>query len=444
MDIMALIVGVVVGAAIGVLVMLILTGRKRTQRDEERMSSEKEKAAMEQQVNILKSDLEETEKELRDERQRKQELSDRLARAEVEYKNLQAKLTDQKKEIEELQEKFTRDFEAIANKLLKQSSREVTDMQQKNLEDILKPLREKLGDFEKKVQESYEKGMKDRTDLLAELKMLKELNQQISEEASHLTKALRSDSKKMGNWGELILDRVLEQSGLVKGLEYETQYTDRTEGGVLVRPDVIVKLPDKKHLIIDSKVSLIAYDRYINEEEEDKRPAYLKSHIESIRDHIKGLSDKNYLGASKLDAPDFVLLFMPLESAFSLALQNDSELFNFGWERKIVIVSPTTLLATLRTVASLWKHEKQTKNALEIARQGGALFDKFVNFLQDLEKIGNQLSTLNNTYQSAHKKLSSGKDNLIRKAEKLKELGVKTEKALPESFTDDESDEKQD
>lgn len=441
MDLLAILIGVVAGVVVGVLAVLVTKGRGQIKYQEALILVEKEKAMLDEKVTTLIRDLEEAENGLHEERKGRQELSERLARAEVEYKNLQSKLVDQKKEIEELQAKFTKDFELIANRLLKQSSREVTDMQQKNLEDILKPLREKLGDFEKKVQESYEKGMKDRTDLRAELRMLKDLNKQISEEASHLTKALRSDSKKMGNWGELILDRVLEQSGLVKGMEYETQFTDRTEDGTIVRPDVIVKLPDKKHLIIDSKVSLVAYDRFINEEDEGDRSAYLKAHIESIRDHVKGLSEKNYLGASRLDAPDFVLLFMPLESAFSLALQNDSELFNFGWERKIVIVSPTTLLATLKTVASLWKHEKQTRNAMEIAKQGGKLFDKFASFLEDLEKIGNQISTLSNTYQKAHNKLSSGRGNLIRQAEKLKELGVKTEKALPENLADDEPQE---
>lgn len=438
MDILSLITGLIPGIAVGFLIALLIKGNSRIKFQEQLMVAGREKAALEEKVAHLGNELDETEAELQAERRARQDLSDRLARAEVEYKNLKQKLEEQKKEVEELQSKFTRDFEMIANKLLKQSSREVTDMQQKNLEDVLKPLREKLGEFEKKVQESYEKGMKDRTDLRTELRMLKELNQRISEEASHLTRALRSDSKKMGNWGELILDRVLEQSGLTKGLEYQTQYTDRNDDGNLIRPDVIVNLPDKKHLIIDSKVSLVAYDRYTNEEDEGEKGTFLKAHIESIRQHVKGLSEKNYLGASNLDTPDFVLLFMPLESAFSLALQNDSELFNFAWERKIVIVSPTTLLATLKTVASLWKHEKQTRNAMEIAQRGGRLFDKFVAFLKDLEQIGNQISVLGKTYEKAHNKLSSGSGNLIRQADMLKDLGVKAEKSLPQNFTEDE------
>jgi len=339
-----------------------------------------------------------------------------------------------------MQEKFAKDFEIISSRLLRQSSDEVTQLQRKQLQHIIDPLRQKLTDFEKKVEDTYEKGMKDRTDLRTELRMLADLNKRISEEARHLTNALKTDTKNMGNWGELILERILEQSGLVKGLEYQTQFTDRTLDGALIRPDVIVKLPDEKHLIVDSKVSLVAYDNYINEEDEEIRKRSLKSHIESIREHIKGLSDKNYQSAASLDSPDFVLLFMPLESAFSLALQTDNELFNFAWERKIVIVSPTTLLATLRTVASLWKHEKQTKNAMEIARQGGALVDKFYSFLKDLENIGRQIGTLQNSYQEAHKKLYEGKGNLIRRSEKLRELGVKTEKSLPGSFHKDDDE----
>lgn len=441
MDILFIIIGLVAGATIGFLIASLIKGRKAFSANEALMVIEKEKAVLQEKVNMLNTGLDETVEELERERQAKQELSDRLARAEVEYKNIRSRLEEQKKELEELNARFAKDFENIANKLLKQSSREVTDMQQKNLDEILKPLKEKLGDFEKKVQETYEKGMQDRTDLRAELRMLKELNQRISEEASHLTRALRSDSKKMGNWGELILDRVLEQSGLVKGLEYVTQFSDKTSEGSVIRPDVVVKLPDEKHLIIDSKVSLVAYDRYVNEEDDDNKPTYLKAHIESIREHIRQLSDKNYTAASNLDTPDFVLLFMPLESAFSLALQNDSELFNFGWDRKIVIVSPTTLLATLRTVASLWKHEKQTRNAMEIAKRGGLLYDKFVNFLEDLESIGTQIGNLGKTYEKAHNRLYKGGGNLIGQAEKLKELGVKTEKTLPNKYLEDEETE---
>jgi DNA recombination protein RmuC len=290
------------------------------------------------------------------------------------------------------------------------------------------------------VEDTYKEGLRDQTDLKAELKKLHELNTKISEEANNLTRALKSDTKKMGNWGELILDRILEQSGLTKDKEYYTQFTDKSEDGTILRPDVVVRLPENKHIIIDSKVSLIAYDRFVNTTDEAEREKFMKLHNDSVREHVKNLSDKNYSAAVSLDTPDFVLMFMPLESAFGLAIQYDPELFNYAWQRRIVIVSPTTLLATLKTVESIWKHEKQTQNALEIARQGNSLYDKFVNFINDLEKIGTQINSLQNTYQEAHKKLTSGKGNLVRQAERLKELGIKTEKSMSDKFLPEDAE----
>jgi DNA recombination protein RmuC len=374
------------------------------------------------------------------ERQMKEELSIRHARIGADYENLQQRLTEQKTQLEELQKKFTVEFENLAVKILKENSLEFTNLNQKNISDILNPLKEKIEKFEKKVEETYEKGYKEQNELRLAIKNLHDLNIRISEEANNLTRALKSDSKKMGNWGELILDRMLEQSGLTKDKEYYTQFTDKSEDGTILRPDVVVRLPENKHIIIDSKVSLIAYDRFVNTNDEAEREKFQKLHNDSVREHVKNLSDKNYSAAKSLDTPDFVLLFMPLESAFSLAIQYDPELFNFAWQRRIVIVSPTTLLATLKTVESIWKHEKQTQNALEIARQGNNLYDKFVNFINDLEKIGTQINSLQNTYQDAHKKLTSGKGNLIRQAERLKELGVKTEKSLSDKFLPEDAE----
>lgn len=368
------------------------------------------------------------------ERRKNEELNNRIARAETENKNLIEKLETHKKELEEIQKKFTTEFENIANKILKQNSQEFTSVNQKNIGDILNPLKEKILNFEKKVEDTYQKGIKDQTDLKAELKKLYDLNSKISEEANNLTRALKSDSKKQGNWGEVILERVLERSGLVKGQEYDTQVTARNESGEMLRPDVIVKLPENKHIIIDSKVSLVAYEAYINNENQDLRDGYLKQHIDSIKNHVKGLSEKNYTNASLFDTPDFVLLFMPIESAFSAAIQADVDLFNFAWEKKIVMVSPTTLLATLRTVASIWKHEKQTQNAMEIASQGGALYDKFVGFLKDLEDLGLQIGRVSKTYDEAKNKLSDGRGNIIRQVEALKKLGAKTTKSIPDKF----------
>jgi DNA recombination protein RmuC len=397
-------------------------------------SLDKEKSILNEKCISLQETNEKIIAEVSVERSRNEELTTRIATAEADYKNLKEKLDSQKSELENIQKKFTTEFENIANKILKNNSLEFTQVNQKNIKEILNPLKDKIQTFEKKVEDTYQKGIKDQTDLKAELKKLYDLNSRISEEANNLTKALKSDSKKQGNWGEFILERVLERSGLVKGQEYDTQITARNEQGELIRPDVIIKLPENKHIIIDSKVSLLAYEAYVNEEEQDKRNVFLKQHVDSIKTHIKGLSEKNYQNATLFDTPDFVLLFMPIESAFSAAIQYDSDLFNFAWEKKIVIVSPTTLLATLRTVASIWKHEKQTLNALEIARQGGALYDKFVGFLKDLENLGLQINRVSKTYDDARNKLVDGTGNLIKRVEDLKKLGAKASKSLPVKY----------
>ncbi len=445
MEILYLIVGIVIGGAVAWLV--LRTKLTKQQNDMQTAMNETEKKLLEntslldKEAGILReknSDLAnynaKLSSDLEDERKRSENLNAILARSEVENKNLLEKLENQKAELENLQKKFTTEFENIANRILKQNSQEFTIVNQKNIGDILNPLKEKILTFEKKVEDTYQKGIKDQTDLKAELKKLYDLNFKISEEANNLTRALKSDSKKQGNWGEVILERVLERSGLVKGQEYKTQETARNEAGDMIRPDVVVNLPDNKHIIIDSKVSLVAYEAFINDEDQDKRDIYLKQHIDSIRNHVKGLSEKNYPNASLFDTPDFVLLFMPIESAFSAAIQADVELFNYAWEKKIVMVSPTTLLATLRTIASIWKHEKQTQNAMEIASQGGALYDKFVGFLKDLEDLGQQISRTGKTYDEARRKLADGSGNIIKRVENLKKLGAKTTKSIPETF----------
>ncbi len=365
-------------------------------------------------------------------------LNSNLSAKEADFKNLEQKISEQKQELEKLQEKFRVEFKNLANEILDEKTKKFTLSNKENIDQILKPLNEKIRDFEKKVEETYEKGLKDQTDLKTELRRLHELSLKLDEDAKNLTNALRSDTKKQGNWGEIVLDRVLERSGLVKGQEYYTQSSTRNEDGELIRPDVVVNLPEEKHIIIDSKVSLIAYESYFNTDDPDKKEKFLKYHLDSIKTHVKSLSEKSYQHALNVDTPDFVLLFMPIESAFSLAIQAEPDLFNFAWERKIVIVSPTTLLATLKTVASIWKHEKQTQNAIEIARQGGALYDKFVLFIQDLERMGNQLNTLQKTYDDAYKKLSTGRGNLVRSAENLRKLGAKASKKLPKPLFEDD------
>lgn len=395
---------------------------------------DKEKSLLEEKNSRLQESFDKTVSELSISLNRNEELNGQLIRLDADHKNLKEKLDHQKNELEEIQKKFTTEFENIAHKILKNNSQEFTQVNQKNINEILNPLKDKIQVFEKKVEDTYQKGIKDQTDLKAEIKKLYDLNSRISEEANNLTKALKSDSKKQGNWGEFILERVLERSGLVKGQEYDTQITARNEQGDLIRPDVIVKLPENKHIIIDSKVSLLAYEAFVNSDDTEERNTLLKQHVESIKNHIKVLSDKNYQNATLFDTPDFVLLFMPIESAFSVAIQHDADLFNLAWEKKIVIVSPTTLLATLRTVSSIWKHEKQTQNALEIARQGGALYDKFVGFLKDLEDLGLQINRVSKTYDIARNKLADGSGNLIKRVETLKKLGAKASKSIPEKL----------
>lgn len=351
-------------------------------------------------------------------------------------KGLEEKLRTQKEEIDNLQKTFTTEFENLANKIFEDKSKKFTEQNKTNLENILNPLKENITKFEKKVDDTYKAEASERNSLKGEIKSLVTLNKQISEEANNLAKALKGDSKKQGNWGEIILEKVLERSGLQKGVEYEMQVSFTAEDGKRIQPDVIIHLPDKKHIVIDSKVSLVAYESYVNAQTEEERERNLQAHITSVKNHIKGLSEKNYQALEQLNTPDFVLLFMPIESSFSLAVQADNEIFNFAWEKKIVIVSPSTLLATLRTIASLWKQERQTKNALEIAEEGGKLYDKFVLFVDDLISIGKKMDEAKTNYSEAMKKLHDGTGNLVRRAEKMKTLGAKTTKELPKNLVE--------
>ena len=394
---------------------------------------------LEDNITSLTNTLESAKQQLAAEQKIRLELTSQLSRSEEQNKALSEKLNTQKAEIEEIQKKFTTEFENLANRILKQNTLDFTATNQKNISDILNPLKEKLSTFEKQVDETYKNSLRDQTDLKAELKKLQDLNINISEEARNLTKALKGDTKKQGNWGEIVLERILERSGLVKGEEYETQFTARNDHGELIRPDVIVKLPDNKHIIIDSKVSLIAYEQFVNADTSEEKDRYAKSHIESIKTHIKGLSEKSYSHTSSLNSPDFVLMFLPIESSFSMAIQQDLELFNFAWDRKVVMVSPSTLLATLRTIESIWKHEKQTQNAIEIASEGGKLYDKFAGLVEDLKRLGSQIDTVQKTFQEANKKLHTGTGNLIGKVEKLRMLGAKNTKSLPISFSNDDT-----
>jgi DNA recombination protein RmuC len=371
------------------------------------------------------------------EEQKKSEgLNTSLSVATEQNKSLTQKLAEQKTELEQLNKKFTTEFENLANRILDEKSQKFTDQNRLNLDIILNPFKDKLKEFEQKVDQAYKSESAERITLKAEIKNLVELNKQISEEANNLATALKGDNKQQGNWGELVLEKILERSGLIEGTEYKTQITSTNVEGEKIRPDVVIFLPDDKHVIVDSKVSLVAYNACVNAITEEERLKYLKLHIESLRSHIKLLSDKNYQTAAGFESPDFVLLFVPIESSFSLAVQGDTELFNFAWDRKIVIVSPSTLLATLRTIASIWKQERQTRNALQIAEEGGKLYDKFVTFYDDLKNVGKKMEDAKESYVDAMKKLYDGSGNLVKRAEKMRELGAKTTKQLPQNLID--------
>ncbi len=393
---------------------------------------------LEERLLIQQSEKETLKNELHLEREKLLTASNRLARAEETFFNMQEKLSNNKLEIEETKQKFATEFENIANRLLDEKSKKFTEQNKSNLDIILNPLKEKIKDFEDKVDKAYKTESDERITLKTEIKSLVEMNKQISEEANNLAKALKGDNKKQGNWGEVILEKILERSGLTKDQEYKTQVSTSNAEGRKIQPDVILYLPENKHIIIDAKVSLIAYELFANAENEDDRERSKKEHVLSLRNHVKNLSEKNYQTSKDLNTPDFVLLFIPVESSFSLAIQADQELFNYAWERQIVIVSPSTLLATLKTISSIWKQEKQTKNALEIAEQSGKLYDKFVGFVEDMQKMGDRIAATQGFYEESMKKLSTGSGSLIKRVENLRKLGAKNTKNLPEKFINED------
>ncbi|AXK40293.1 DNA recombination protein RmuC [Crenobacter cavernae] len=346
-------------------------------------------------------------------------------------------------------EALSNQFKALANEIFEEKSKRFTEQNQSNLGQLLNPLHERIQGFGKLVQDTYDKDSKERLTLETELKRLQELNTRLGDDAVALTRALTgASSKTQGAWGEMVLEKVLEHSGLTRGREYDVQHSDvlETEEGGLKRyqPDVVIHLPEGKHLVIDSKVSLNAYVRHTAADDEIVREAELKAHIAALRTHIRTLSEKRYQDLYGLTSIDFVFMFVPVEPAYLLAVQRDMSLFTEAFDQRIVIVGPSTLLATLRTVASIWRYEDQNQNAIEIARQSGAMFDKFVGFVDTLEKLGKQLSTTQDSYATAMKQLASGSGNLVGRAEKLRKLGIKANKQLAASLRGDESEEDED
>ena len=372
-----------------------------------------------------------------------QQLQQQLIASKTDNAALQTRLEEQEKntkeKIELLQDaehQLKVQFENLAHKIFEHRSKQFAEQNKTSIEHIVSPIKQQLTDFKKRVESVYDNETKDRISLREEIVSLRRDTAKMNQEALNLTRALKGDKKIQGNWGEMILEKVLEQSGLRKGIEYETQGAFRDEDNNLFKPDVIVRLPENKDVVIDSKVSLLAYEEYCSAENEQDRINALKAHTKAVRDHIRGLSDKNYSGLKGLRSLDFVLLFMPIEAAFMAAFQADEKLFTEAFEHKIVVVTPTTLLATLKTIENIWRYERQNENARMIADKAGTLYDKIRGFVEDLEKLGTQLSTVSKTYDGVMNKLTTGNGNLIRQASSFVDLGVKVKKTLPKSLSE--------
>jgi DNA recombination protein RmuC len=426
-----LVFAILVSLAIGFYIGKLLT---KTQSNAEKSNLDGQLTSQNNQLSELKITVQNLQIEKQKVQAEKEEFAILLAKKENDFDNLLDRTKEQKEEINQLQEKFSKEFENLANKILEEKTQKFTEQNKENLKNILSPLQDKILHFEKKVEDTHKESIDYHAALRQQILGLREMNAQMSKETINLTKALKGDSKMQGNWGELVLERVLEKSGLEKGREYEVQQSFTNEEGTRILPDVIINLPDGKKMIVDSKVSLTAYERYVNEEDDAQQNIYLKEHVNSVKRHVEQLSDKRYQDIYHMESPDFVLLFIPIEPAFALALQEDLNLYNKAFEKNIVIVTPSTLLATLRTIDSMWTNQKQQENAIEIARQAGALYDKFEGFVSDLIKIGKKMDEAKVEYSSAMNKLTEGKGNLVTSAEKLKKMGAKAKKALPEAI----------
>jgi DNA recombination protein RmuC len=425
MIVVYIIIGVLVGGALGYLLLKNSVLANSITKDE----LEKRYVLRElysESVDRLKK----KEEELNESTNRIIELNTHLGSLGKEKESLDEKLSTFKKEIEELHTRSQEQFKNLANEILEDKSKRFTEQNKQNINEIMNPLRDKIKDFQEKVDKVYSTESAERNTLKGEIKKLVELNQKISEDANNLASALKGDSKAQGNWGEIILEKVLERSGLEKDREYKVQYSMIDAEGNRQQPDVVVFLPGDKHIIVDAKVSLTAYEAFVNAPNDEEKSQNLLKHIVSVKKHIEELGKKNYQSLQQLHTPDFVLLFMPIESSFSTAVQADNELFNYAWDRKIVIVSPSTLLATLHTIASLWKQEKQARNVFEIAEESGKLYDKFCGLIEDLINVGKKMEAARDSYQEAMKKVSSGPGNIVKRIENIKKLGAKAGKSL--------------
>ena len=447
MDILFLIIGIILGTIIGFLIGKskgiqtssdgsIQSGEVNALKqqlealNQEKLTLSVSNGELSKEKDILKERNERIDEELRELRNVLANEKERNASLQANQTNLEELLVKQKEELTSVQEKFTKEFELIANKVLEQKSKVFKEENKESIGELLNPLKERIKEFQEKVEKTNEEDVKRNSALTEQIKHLRELNQEITEETKSLTKALRGDSKTQGNWGELQLEAILEKAGLEKGVHYEKESNHKTEDGNNQRLDYIINLPDGKHLILDSKVSLTAYSNYFDTEDEDQRSKFLKQHLDSLSVHIKSLGEKDYHKLYGINPPDYVLMFIANEPALTIALKEDPSIYEKALAKNLVLVSTTTLLATLRTISYIWKQDLQNKNAEEIARQAANLYDKFVGFTDDILKLGAQLKTATGTYEEAAKKLSEGRGNLIKRAEDLKKLGVNPSKEI--------------
>jgi DNA recombination protein RmuC len=438
-ELLWLVVAIVLGFTLGLLPAFLLTKHRReAARQYGRQELAADLASLQERLNSRDQQLQRQEDELREKTARmeiliqdKTGLERDNARLATELREEIRRSEENLKVLQDAKQELQVQFKNIANQIFEEKTRLFADQSKVNLDTILSPFKERILDFEKKVNEVYTTEGKERHSLLKEVQRLQELNKKLGEDAENLTKALKGDSKAQGSWGEIILERILEESGLRKGIEYDAQGGFRDSEGKLLKPDVVVHLPEEKDIVIDSKVSLVAYEKYVRAENEEQCERAVREHLVSINAHLKGLESKKYDELPGVKSLDFVLLFIPIESAFMLAIEKDSEIFRKAFDKGIMIVSPSTLLVTLRTIQNIWRYEHQNKNALEIAEKAGNLYDKFVGFVTDLERIGEQLDNTRKAYEGAHNKLTSGKGNLVSRAQNLIDLGVKSRKQLP-------------
>jgi len=424
---------------VGACLWLLARSSRTTMAAEELPVLHERLAAREAELQQLQQQLEQQQRILQQEREAAIALRERLAGQTTLLQQERIQQQDKLQMLLAAREQMTLEFRNLANEILEQKGKTFGEASRVQIQDLLKPLGERIQTFEKKVEDTYGKEAQQRFALEKEIKTLIEQNTRISIDAVNLTNALKGESKTQGIWGEVILERVLEKSGLQKGREYDIQVSMKDDDGRRQQPDVVVRLPDNKDVIIDAKVSLTAYEAYFSAPDDDTRASLLRQHIQSIRSHIRGLSVKNYQQLEGIRSLDYVLLFLPVEAAFALAIQHDDKLFTEAFEQNIILVGPSTLLATLRTIQNIWRYEYQNKNALKIASEAGRLYDKFVAFGQDLEKIGERLNLTQKAYDEAHNKLVSGRGNLVNRVEALKKLGAKASKQLQDKWLDDES-----